>query len=190
MAWTCLGPTRLDEHRQARAADGFDARHFQVDGGQQQATCPAGKTGLSGTPALDTRGNAVIEVTWSSRDYRRCDRAAPCARSTKRSPRRTLTVRPQPPYQALQAARQREATDAFRAEYGRRAGIEGTLSREARRMGLRRTRDIGHRRVHLGHIRAAAGLNVLRRGEWFLEAARAKTRVTPFARLMPNGTAA
>jgi transposase len=90
-----LGPTRLDEHRQARAGDGFDARHFQVDGSQQQATCPAGKTGLSGTPALDTCGNAVIEVTCSSRDRRRCDHAAPCARSTKRSPRCTLTVRPQ-----------------------------------------------------------------------------------------------
>jgi transposase len=36
----------------------------------------------------------------------------------------------------------------------------------------------------------AAGVNVLRLGEWFLASARAKTRVTPFARLMANGTAA
>jgi hypothetical protein len=34
------------------------------------------------------------------------------------------------------------------------------------------------------------GLNVLRLGEWFLETSRAKTRLTPFARLMADGTAA
>jgi hypothetical protein len=55
---------------------------------------------------------------------------------------------------------------------------------------LRRTRDIGLRRVHLGHILAAVGLNVLRLGEWFLETSRAKTRLAPFARLMVYGTAA
>jgi hypothetical protein len=118
------------------------------------------------------------------------DDIAQCVRSKKRYPRRTLTVRPLPQYQALQAARQREATEAFQAEYARRAGIEGTISRETRSMRLRRTRDLGRRRVHLGHILAAVGLNVLRLGEWFLETSRAKTRLTPFARLMANGTAA
>ena len=32
--------------------------------------------------------------------------------------------------------------------------------------------------------------NVLRLGEWFLETARAKTRLTPFARLMAEAPAA
>jgi len=41
-------------------------------------------------------------------------------------------------------------------------------------------------RVHLGHILTAVGLNMLRLGEWFLEIARAKTRLTPFARLMTD----
>jgi hypothetical protein len=34
------------------------------------------------------------------------------------------------------------------------------------------------------------GLNVLRLGKWFLEIARAKTRITPFARLMADSAAA
>jgi hypothetical protein len=55
---------------------------------------------------------------------------------------------------------------------------------------LRRTRYLGLRRVHLGHILTAAGLNLLRLGEWFLETAPAKTRITPFARLMAAATAA
>ena len=45
-------------------------------------------------------------------------------------------------------------------------------------------------RVRLGHILTAVGLNVLRLGEWFLETARAKTRITPFARLMADAAAA
>jgi transposase len=139
---------------------------------------------------VDNRGNAVIKVKFSAKDCRRCDYLVQCVRSKKRYPRRTLTIRPQPQYQALQAARQWEATEAFQAEYARRAGIEGTISRGTRSTRLRRTRYIGLRRVHLGHILAAVGLNVLRLGEWFLNSAQAKTRITPFARLMAEAPAA
>ena len=103
-------------------------------------------------------------------------------RSTKRDPRRTRTSRPQPQYQALQTARQREATPTFQAEYARRAGIEGTISRGTRSTRRRRTRDMGLPRMHLGHILMAVGLNVLRLGAWCLDTARAKTRITPVAR--------
>jgi transposase len=185
-----LGPTRLDYHWQAREGTGFAAQHFQIDWSQQHAVCPAGKISTGWMPAIDTRGNPVIQVKFATRDCRCCEQLAHCIRSTKRYPRRTLTIRPQPQYQALQAARQREATEAFRAEYARRAGIEGTISRGTRSTRLRRTRYIGLRRVQLGHILTATGLNLLRLGEWFLETASAKTRITPFARLMAAATAA
>ena len=185
-----LGPTRLDDHWQAREGAGFDAQHFQIDGDHHQASCPAGKTSISWTPAVDNRGNAVIKVKFPSKDCRRCDRVTRCIRSQKRYARRTLTIRPQPHYQALQTARQREATPAFQEEYARRAGIEGTISRGMRSTRLRRTRYMGLPRVRLGHILTAVGLNVLRLGEWFLEPAPAKTRLTPFARLMAAITAA
>jgi transposase len=48
----------------------------------------------------------------------------------------------------------------------------------------------GRQRTDSTHILAAVGLNVLRLGEWFLETSRAKTRITPFARLMADGAAA
>jgi transposase len=185
-----LGPTRLDDHWQAREGASVDVQHFQIDWDQHPATCPAGKTSTGWTPAVDNRGNAVIKVKCSTTDGRRCDHIAQCIRSKKRYPRRTLTIRPQKPYQALQAARQRESTEAFQAAYARRAGIEGTISRGTRSTRLRRTRDIGLARVHLGHILTAVGLNVLRLGEWFLETAPAKTRITPFARLMADAPAA
>jgi transposase len=155
-----LGPTRLDDHWQAREGAGFDARPCQIDGAQQHASCPVGKTSTGWTPAVDHRGNAVITVKGSTQDGRRCDQLTQCIRSQKRYPRRTLTIRPQRPYQALQAAWQRDATEAFQAEYARRAGIEGTISRGVRAARLRRTRDLGLTRVRLGHMLTAVGLNV------------------------------
>jgi transposase len=185
-----LGPTRLDYHWQAREGAGFDAQHFQIDWDRQHATCPAGKASISWTPAMDNRDNPVIKIKFSTKDCRHCTKLAQCVRSKKRDPRRTLTIRPQPQYQALQTARQREATPAFQEEYARRAGIEGTISRGTRSTRLRRTRYMGLPRVRLGHILTAVGLNVLRLGEWFLETPRAKTRITPFARLMADAPAA
>src|SRR5215510_1046128 len=185
-----LGPTRLDYHWQAREGAGFDAQHFQIDWDRQHATCPAGKTSISWTPAIDNRDNPVIKIKFSTKDCRHCTKVTQCVRSKKRDPRRTLTIRPQPQYQALQTARQREATPAFQEEYARRAGIEGTISRGTRSTRLRRTRYMGLPGVRLGHILTAVGLNVLRLGEWFLETTRAKTRITPFARLMANAPAA
>jgi hypothetical protein len=44
--------------------------------------------------------------------------------------------------------------------------------------------------VHLGHVLTAVGLNVRRLGEWLQQTAPAKTRVTPFARLMTAPVAA
>jgi transposase len=185
-----LGPTRLDYHWQARARAGCDAQPFRIDGDQQHAICPAGKTSTGGMPALDHRGNPVIQVRFATKDCRRCEHLAHGMRATKRYPRRTLTLRPPSQYQARQAARQREATGAFRAEYARRAGIEGTLSRGMRSTRLRRTRYIGLRRVPLGDILTAAGLNLRRLGAWFLETAPAKTRMMPFARVIAAATAA
>jgi transposase len=185
-----LGPTRLDSHWQARAGAGFDAQHFPIDWDRHHATCPAGKTSTGWTPAMDHRGNPVMQGQCSTRDGRRCDLMAHGMRSTKRAPRRTRTIRPRPPYQALRAGRPRDATAAFQADDARRAGIDGTTARGTRSARLRRTRPIGLARVRRGHMLTAVGLNVLRLGEWFLETPRAQTRVTPFARLMADASVA
>jgi transposase len=111
-----LGPTRLDSHGQAQAGAGCDAQHCQSVGDRPHAPCPAGQTRISWTPALANRQHAVMKVKCSTQECRGCDPVTPWSRSPKPSARRTLTSRPQPHYQALQAARQREATAAFRAE--------------------------------------------------------------------------
>jgi transposase len=185
-----LGPTRGDVHWQARDGTGYAVEHFQIDWDRQQATCPAGCTSISWTPAVDGRTNQVIKIKFSSRDCRPCPSRSRCTRSRAERPRRTITVRAPDEYRALQAARQRETTDEFTALYAKRAGVEGTLSRGVRTCRLRRTRYVGQARVHLGHILTAVGLNFLRLGEWFAEIPPAETRRSPFARFMANAKAA
>jgi hypothetical protein len=68
-----LGPTRRDEHWQARAGAGCAAQHCQSDWAQQPATCPADKPRTGGTPARDHRGPPVIKVQFSAQDCRRRD---------------------------------------------------------------------------------------------------------------------
>jgi hypothetical protein len=58
-----------------------------------------------------------------------------------------------------------------------------TLSRGVRRCGLRQARYIGLAKTRLQHILIAVALNVVRIGEWLLGLTRARTRVSPFARL-------
>jgi transposase len=185
-----VGPTRRASPWPAREGAGCDVQPCQIDGHQHRARCPAGQTSRRWAPAVEHRGKAVIKVTCSSHEGRRCDHVARCVRAKQRAPRRTLTLRPQPPAQARQAARQRAATEAFQAAYARRAGVEGTLSRGGRGARRRRARYVGLPRVHRGHRLTAAGVNVRRLGAWFLATSRAKTRITPFARLMAAGAAA
>jgi hypothetical protein len=66
--------------------------------------------------------------------------------------RRSITVRPRDQYETLHAARSREASEEYRAEYSRRAGIEGTISQAVRICGLRRSRYIGEAKTHLQHM--------------------------------------
>jgi hypothetical protein len=118
-----VGPTRGDDHWQGRADEGFAAKDFTVDWDAQEVTCPAGHTNHSGTPAVDNRGTNVIKVKFSSKDCSPCAFRPQCFRSSRRSGRQALTLRPRDLTQALLAAREREKTADFGALYDQRAGI-------------------------------------------------------------------
>src|SRR5919108_3660606 len=66
-----------------------------------------------------------------------------------------LTVRLQARHEALQAARQRQETAEFKAQYALRAGVERRLSRGSRRSDLRRSRDLGLVRTRLQQLLTA-----------------------------------
>ncbi len=178
-----FGPTREDYHWQAREGTGFEASQFVVDWQHECATCPAGQRSHSWTPAQDRRGNPVIKIKCAMQDCRPCPSPEQCTHSQSASPRRVLTVRPHQQYLALQAARHRQATQAFKTTYATRAGIEGTLSQGIRAFGLRQARYRGQGKVHLQQVFTATALNLCRMYAWLTEQPRAKTRQAAFVRL-------
>jgi Transposase DDE domain len=94
-----------------------------------------------------------------------------------------LTLGPHAQYQAIQAARERQTTPAFKERYRLRAGIEGTLSQGIRAFGLRQARYLGEAKTHLQHLITATAINVARLLDWLAEVPRCKTRTSRFAAL-------
>jgi transposase len=176
-----VGPTMLDTGWQARQAQGrFAAEAFKVDWERQQATCPAEKTNQYWQPGLDSRGNPAIHIRFDKADCGVCPLKIQCTRS--QPPRRTVTVRPQPQQLALQAARERETTEASKKQYAQRSGIEGTISLGVRAFDLRRTRFIGLAKTHLQHILIACGMNLMLLARWLNGETPAQPRLSAFAR--------
>ena len=96
-----------------------------------------------------------------------------------------LIIYPQPAFEALQAARQRQQTTEFWRQYARRAGTEGTMAQGNARADVRRTRYIGRPKTHLQHLCTALGLKVPRLGAWLADVKPHTTRHSPCAKLAP-----
>jgi transposase len=178
-----IGPTRADNHWQAKTGTGFAASEFAIDWDAHQAICPNGKTSASWTPAIDKFKNHVIKIKFANVDCRACPSSALCTRT--QPPRRTITVRPQAQHEALLAGRQREQTEQFAQQYAIRAGVEGTIAQGVRSCGMRRSRYIGQARTHLQHLMTAAAMNVVRLLRWLAGEPKATTPRSAFARLFP-----
>ena len=163
-----------------QAETGYDLTHFSIDWDAQVLTCPAGRSSASWTPAKNRRGNPVIKVKFSQTDCKACPSKADCTSST----RRTLTLQPRQQMEALITARQREGTTDFKELYRHRAGIEGVHSQAARTMGLRRSRYIGLRKTHLGHVTIATAVNIVHLLSWLQGDIPAQTRISPLKLLM------
>jgi transposase len=97
-------------------------------------------------------------------------------------------VKPQALHEALQAARQRQETPEFKAQYALRAGVESTLSQAVRRFDLRQSRYIGLARTHLQQVLTATAMNIVRVIAWLRgkPLGDKKRPVGHFARLAPD----
>jgi transposase len=172
-----VGPTLKTHWYQAET--GYDLTHFSIDWETETVTCPQGRIGSSWTPVQDA-GKSLIKVKFSMSDCKICPARNSCTGTT----RRTLTLHPKEQMHALFAARKREETDVFKDTYRHRAGIEGTHSQGVRAMGLRRSRYIGLRKTHLGHVAVAAAVNIIQLMSWLRGEAPEQTRTSPFKRVM------
>lgn len=181
-----LGPTRRDQRWQARAKEGFGMAAFAIDWERRRAICPRGCTSIQWDERTDVRGNASIHIRFARADCSSC----PCRAQCTKAPRRSIAICPRAQYEALQGRRAEQETEAFAAEYARRAGIEGTISQGVRAFGLRRARYIGTAKTHLQHILTAAAIDFVRVAAWLDDVPLARTRRSAFVTLMQPQPAA
>jgi transposase len=117
-----------------------------VDWKRPVVTCPMGQQRISWLPPTSPKRGMTWEVRVARKDGTPCPHRAPCTRA-KQEPR-LVGLQARAPYAALQEARQRQTTEAFRQQYASRAGIERTHAQGIRRCGLRHARDGGLAKTH------------------------------------------
>ena len=178
---TLLGPVLADNSWQAKAGQGFDLAHFQIDWHNQQAICPQGQISSSFRVAGER-----MEIVFASQSCAGCPVRNECTQSQTTG--RVLHLRPQAAHEALHARRQEQQTQAFRKLYATRAGIEGTHSQAVRRMGLRRARYEGLDKTHVQHVLTAVAINLVRIDAVLTQTPRGTTRRSHFARLASHPT--
>ncbi|MEJ2738184.1 MAG: IS1182 family transposase [Anaerolineae bacterium] len=176
-----IGPVKPDLQWQAKAGEGYDLSCFVIDWEQQQVTCPQGKTNVGWYHYQDSHGGPLIIAKFLTADCRACPARAQCVRAPKAP--RAVTFRPKEQHLALQRARSRQTTEAFKKVYKQRAGVEGTISQGTRVCGLRRSRYTGMAKTHLQHVFTAVAINLIRLAAWFEETPRGQTRCSRFAAL-------
>jgi transposase len=177
-----VGPVRPDPGWQAQEHTGSDTSQFVFDWQAKQATCPQGHHSVTWTERTEKRpGRPIVAVQFATATCRQCLVRPQCTHA-KKMPRQ-VTVRPQVEHEALQQARQCQQTQAFRQDYARRAGVEGTISQGVRAFGLRQARYLGLAKTHLQELGTATALNLTRWSAWHRHTPRAKTRTSHLAAL-------
>jgi transposase len=159
-----VGPPLSSSSRQSRENQGYDLHSFVIDWEAQQATCPQGHHSVKWSPGHSQEGHAVIRIRFDKAMCDACTVRPACTSSTKYP--RQITVKPQAQHEAIQAARKRQETEAFKTTYALRAGVESTISQGARRFDLRRSRYIGLAKTHLQQTINATAMNLVRVAAW------------------------
>ncbi|MFJ3804270.1 IS1182 family transposase [Streptomyces sp. NPDC090088] len=171
-----IGPMPPDTSWQARANEGFDVTAFTIDWQAHTAVCPQGAVARQWREQLDSRGHPVIRIRFPDQDCAACPVRGRCTRRTREP--RDLVLRPQAQHEALQRHRQEQDTAAWQESYGRRAGVEGTISQAIRGPDIRHARYRGLAKVQLQQILSAAALNLLRIDAWLADTPLARTRTS------------
>lgn len=179
-----VGPIPPNPSWQAKDEQAYDLTCFLIDWEQQRVTCPQGHQSVSWKPHQTRQDTPMIAVKFSRTDCRACPARSRCTKSETIP--RGLTFRPKKQFQVIQAARQRQQTQAFKALYQQRAGVEGTISQAVRRCDLRRTRYLGLAKTGLQHLATAAALNLARLAAWLSNPPKAQIRHSRFLALKPS----
>ena len=181
-----VGPAFGSYSRQRIAGSGYALHAFVIDWDQEQAHCPQGKTSVKWTPGVNITGDPVVRIRFDKATCRACPVRSACTWAKDAPPQLTVQLRAY--HEASQFARQRQTTDAFKAQYALRAGIESCLSQGTRRFALRRSRYIGLARTQLQHVVTAVSMNLVRVIAWLWNESLGKQKraSSSFALLAPR----
>jgi transposase len=177
-----IGRVADDPSWQARAGEGFAKANFTLDWERQVAICPMGKESYSWLPNSESdAAKGAFQIRFRRKDCTPCASRSPCTKA-KVEPR-ILFVQARAEHEVLQRARAEQETEAFRAEYALRSGVESLMSQGMQAFDLRKARYIGCARTHLQHILIAVAINLVRFIAWVREPEPTPPRVSAFARL-------
>ena len=130
---------------------------FEIDFENRMAVCPAGHRNTNS--AIHNRGNLILY--FDSQTCQQCQFFDRCVRATsKKTPKRILTVGPYYPY--TRERRIDQKTAAFRSQMPVRAQVEGTISEATRFHGLRHARYHGRQGHELQFFLTGAAININR----------------------------
>ncbi len=160
-----------DASWQARIPDGLTSDRFALDWAAQVAVCPQGQRSRSWRLGTDKHGQPEVDITFATRTCQTCPLHARCTQNQD-GRRLKLSIY----HEAIVAARRTQRTPAFKQEYARRAGIEGTVALTAGAYGGRRTRYIGPAKTTLQAILTAMAINLRRAALWLMTERPVTTR--------------
>jgi len=178
---TLVGPPRPQAGWQNKVAGAYSYHQFTVDWERKQVRCPQGKWSLPWRERRDPSRDPWFAAHFRTQDCTACPTRSLCTRSPRQA--RFFKLLPRAQQEALQTAREIHATEAGQKRYGRRAGIEGTISQSVRAFGARRSRYRGLPKTHLQQVVTAVAINVRRIIAWLDEVPKATTRTSHFAAL-------
>lgn len=172
-----FGP--VTEHHSWQQATGYAIEDFSIDWENRTVTCPQGQTSNPWTMRSHRRNHELTRVKFKRVQCEPCPVRSLCTIHN----RRTLSFHEQPVFEAVQERKREQHTREWRKRYGKRAGIEGTISQGVFALGMRRSRYRGQDKTHLQFILTAAAINLTRVLNWHNEVPRKTTPVTHFGRL-------
>ena len=147
----------------------FHSEDFQVEVEQRRATCPAGQQNSQCSRLVEkASGRVSYRFEWDTATCAACPLRLKCIKAEHQH--RTLVVGEN--HTVLQARRQEQKTDEFKARMKHRNAIEGTQSELVRAHGLRRARYRGLAKTKLQNYFIGAACNVkrwLRRVAWEIQ---------------------
>lgn len=181
-----VGPARPIVRSDGHERFGHD--DFQIDDERRRAVCPAGQASTSWATTRSSHRTRIplVQIRFDAATCRVCPLRPRCTTAGTGKWGRALTLREPAQRAALQQRRHEQDTDAWRARYRIRAGIESTVYQIAHRTHARRSRYRNAAATHLGHCLAAAAVNLVRIAAWQQGHRPEATRTTHLCRLLTH----